>query len=413
MPKLIKGVAFDHPRIMKPLQASAAAFMSRFPDTRIEWVKNSLAEFEETSLCQNSERYDIFAFDHPLIGDSVVDGCILDLEEIRPGLIQDLRFRSMGLSLDSYVYGNSLFGVPFDGASQNSAWVRSSFIERKPPTNLGELSSFVSQHGESSVALPLSPAHSSSTFLTIAASSGEIAEKESFLMEPARLMKAYEIFSAIVKLSDPQSVFHDPISLLNEMSEGSQVLFSPYIFGYGIYSSSSFSKEPLSFGSALSIDGSPTRSVLGGAGIAISSQSGQPDLALDYVEFLVSDECMTEIVGPNNGQGGIQAGWGAGADPEMANYFFGSTSDSIRSAFVRPRYRGFVNFFSELGAYLTDSVKKQIDSDIAVKHILDLFDNLCETTPLLSELSTTPNARGSKTPASKFAVGLREAGDLS
>ena len=409
MHRVIRGVAFDHPRIVHPLRASAHAFMARFPEVRIEWVKNSLAEFEETSLCENSERYDIFAFDHPLIGDSVIDGCILDLEEMRPGLIADLRGRSVGLSLDSYVYDNSLFGIPFDGAAQNSAWVRSSFIERKPPSNLGELSSFVSQHGKSSVALPLSPAHSASSFLTIAASSKRITESANFLMEPGRLIKAYEYFSVIVRLSDPSSIFHDPISLLNEMSEGSPVLFSPYIFGYGIYASSSFSQVPLSFGPALRVEEWAARPILGGAGIAISSQSSQKELALDYLEFLVSEECMAEIVGQNHGQGGIEAGWGSGTDAEMKQFFFSPTSDSIRSAFVRPRHRGFVDFFSELGSYLTSSVQKQIDSDIAVKHILELFDNFCKQDPFLSELSKAPNPVSSKTPVSKFTGGTGEA----
>lgn len=412
MIRRITGVAFNHPRIIEPLRASAQSFMEKNPRTRIDWVQNSLAEFEETSLRLNSERYDIFAFDHPLIGDSLVEGGILDLEEIRPGLIESLQERSLGFSLDSYIYSESLLGVPFDGASQNSAWVRSKFTGVQPPTNFSELSDFVDANGRTTVALPLSPTHASCTFLTIAASSLPILDADDFLMDRDRLVMAHSNFKALVGMVDPISFSMNPISLLAEMSEGSSFIFSPYVFGYGIYSSSDFASNPLSFGAALSVDGSPASSIIGGAGIAISKKTHDPDLAMDYLDYLVSDASMTEIVGPHRGQGGIESGWGDGANEEMSEYFFGPTYSSMKSAFIRPRYSGFVNFLSELGSYLTSSVAAGTDSEIAAKKIIGLFEDYCVVDPLLSERAAISQRLNIENPSSKLTGGLKEAGSL-
>lgn len=395
----LSGVAFAHQRIMEPLRHAAAAFSARYPSVEISWSAHSLQKFEELSLCELSERFDFFAFDHPLLGDVLPHGCVVDLEAARPGIRERLAPLSLGLSLESYEVGASLYGVPFDGAVQSAAWVRNHVRSDSVPASLTDLEAFVKRHGRESVALPLQPAHAGCTFLTIVASVKPLqADEIRFYLDPSRVTRAYEMFCALTTLSSPRSIELDPIHLLEEMSAGDGVLYSPFVFGYGTYASATPGSESLSFGPSLPVSGEVNHALLGGAGIGISAQSTDQSIALDFIEFLMSDEVMIEIVGPHRGQGGLRNGWGGGSDPQMKKFFFEPTREAMETGVVRPRFAGFVNFLYSLGAELTSYARAGKTASEAIALINSLFEKNISEDPLLEALVPSPETTGQFAP---------------
>lgn len=382
MARRLAGVAFSHPRIMEPLEAAAKLFNSKHPEIEVQWQGHPLKDFEELSLQNISKRFDLFAFDHPHLGEELEEGSVLDLESLKPGISERLQALSLGLSLESYKVGGKLFGVPFDGAVQSSAWVRENFQNETPPRNMSELQKFVVRHGRESVALPLLPAHAGCTFLSLTASVAPLlAGDQRFYLQPARVAQAFQIFSSLVSGSSTRSRSLDPIQLLEEMSQGSGVQYSPFVFGYGTYSSGGFCKIPLSFGPSLSVGRGINRAVLGGAGIGVSAYSENRDAALEFAEFVMSGQVMPGVVGAHRGQGGLLSGWGVSDELEMNEFFFSSTQEAMEAGIVRPRFAGFVKFLGELGDRLNYWVGHGTNQDYVAAEIQRLFSNHCDENP--------------------------------
>jgi multiple sugar transport system substrate-binding protein len=165
------------------------------------------------------------------------------------------------------------------------------------------------------------------------------------------------------------------------MSQGSEVKYSPFIFGYGTYSSGAFCKIPLSFGPSLSVGRGINRAVLGGAGIGVSAYSENRDAALEFAEFVMSSEVMPGVVGAHRGQGGLLSGWGVSDEPEMNKFFFSSTHESMEAGIVRPRFAGFVKFLGELGDRLNYWVDRGMHQEDVAAEISTLFSSHCEENP--------------------------------
>jgi multiple sugar transport system substrate-binding protein len=387
MTDVLKGVTFSHPRIVQPLLAASAMFAEKEPGTVIEWTEHSLQDFEELSLCKISERFDVFAYDHPLIGDAVGQGCVVDLEEARPGMIARLRQSSLGLCTESYVVGNKLLGVPFDGAVQSSAWVTARFSNGGPPLQLTDLIAFAADDGRESVALPLLPAHAGCTFLTLAASVSELGpEERRFYLDASRIRGALASLKVLIDHSSPRSVDLDPINILDEMSSGGPVQYSPILFGYGTYASSVLNVHPLSFGRAISVGGLPSQALLGGAGIGVSENSKYREKAIDFAEFVTSDPVVHKAIRENRGQSGLKTGWQSSVDVAMDKNFFDATRDAMATGIVRPRFAGFVSFLHELGEAVVHMVQTETPPEQAAHSIGLLFTERCLTDPLLEAI---------------------------
>lgn len=376
--KSLKGVTFAHPRIVRPLVAAAKRFEEFHQNVSVVWVEHSLEDFEVLSLLDLSERFDLIAFDHPLLGDAMEPGCLLNLEDERPGLIASLEARSLGLSLESYKVGDALFGVPFDGAAQVSSWQVSGFHKVPPPRDLSDFLRFSSENGLESTAIPLLPAHAGCTLLTVAASVQELTARDRrFFLNRARLATAFDIVRTISQHSSARSFDLSPIALLDEMSTGSKVAYSPFTFGYGTYASSRESTSPLAFGESLRVSPGINRAVLGGAGIGVSSFSPHRKLAAEFAEFLVSSVVATGIAPQNFGQPGTRDGWDAVVDPQMKEQFFASTLGVMETGIVRPRFPGFVSFLTTMGANLVDCINSGASPDHFAQETLDLFAEKC------------------------------------
>lgn len=393
MTRTLRGVTFSHPRIVRPLQAAARLFESRHPDVRVVWEEHTLQAFEEVSLAVLTKRFDILAFDHPLLGSALRDDCLEDIAAQHPGLRDRLQKQSMGLSLDSYRVGERLYGVPFDGAVQVSAWQSTAFTEKPAPRTLNEYVEFSSQYGTAAVGLPLLPAHAGCTFLSVAASVSPLETDDvRFFLDPVRMTAAWHFLGKIVQHSNERSFTLDPIHLLDDMAAGGDIVYSPFVFGYGIYASSDAVHERLEFSDSLRVTDKPNRSLLGGAGIGVSRSSPHIELAAELVTFLVGDDVMTDIVTANHGQGGIRAGWKSPHDTAMEENFFASTKQAMGEGIVRPRFIGFADFLQAFGEEVVSTIRRSAPVEDFIRRTHDIFATHCEVDDRLEAIiGSQPN----------------------
>jgi multiple sugar transport system substrate-binding protein len=156
--------------------------------------------------------------------------------------------------------------------------------------------------------------------------------------------QALQLLRELVQLSPPGSLDRNPIRTWQLLADSDTVAYCPFAYGYSNYSRDGYAASVLRAGALVTFNGKPLRSTLGGAGLAISRTSKHPKQALAYAEFVASPRVQGTLYAQSGGQPGHRAAW---LDPALnaatAN-FFRNTLPTLDSAWVRPRFAGFIAF---------------------------------------------------------------------
>ncbi len=100
----------------------------------------------------------------------------------------------------------------------------------------------------------------------------------------------------------------------------------------------------LAYDDVPSFDGRATGSQLGGAGIAVSAHSKNPELAAKIAVYLSSAEAQRGPYTERHGQPGNLRAWLSPRMNDITHGFFRNTLRSIEGAWVRPRLVGWPDF---------------------------------------------------------------------
>jgi multiple sugar transport system substrate-binding protein len=90
--------------------------------------------------------------------------------------------------------------------------------------------------------------------------------------------------------------------------------------------------------------------MLGGTGVAVSRHSTHQPEATAYAKWLVSAEHQRGTYFRKGGQPASLAAWNDQSVDTAADGFFSGTLQTLQTAYVRPRFDGFVRFFEAAGA---------------------------------------------------------------
>lgn len=102
----------------------------------------------------------------------------------------------------------------------------------------------------------------------------------------------------------------NPIEVLDELAGSGDAVYSPLLFGYSNYARDGFRSNVLHFADMPIHDGCPPQgSILGGAGIAVSSRCSQPEVAAARATWLAGAQVQTSTYVANGGQPGNRLAW--------------------------------------------------------------------------------------------------------
>jgi multiple sugar transport system substrate-binding protein len=102
--------------------------------------------------------------------------------------------------------------------------------------------------------------------------------------------------------------------------------------------------------------------MLGGTGVGISKLSAHQSEAIAYAKWLVSPEHQR---GDYFREGGQPASLGAWLDKSVnaaSGDFFSGTLLTLQTAYVRPRFDGFVSFFEAAGIQINRCLRGEIQN---------------------------------------------------
>ncbi|MFI5694098.1 hypothetical protein ACIA58_19785 [Kribbella sp. NPDC051586] len=315
----MRGLTWDHPRGRDALVAAAPDWLT--------WDVHPLSGFESTPIEQLAERYDVIVLDHPHLGDALRYNCVQPLDEI----VDDF----VGPSLASYRMDGKLWALPLDAATQVAATRVD--LAGAPPRLWSDV---IELSRRTPVALSLAGPHALLTFASICVALGEEPE---FVPTPTA-QRAFELMTELAGRAPQHSLSLDPIGLLEDMTSDDTVAHCPLVYGYVNYASVKLDR-PVTFTDAPSDrPGSRPGSTIGGTGLAVTKRcSLTPELA-DHLRWLLSATVQESFIPEHSGQPARLSAWTSDQVNAPVADFYRATLRTIASAWVRPRYAGYIAF---------------------------------------------------------------------
>jgi multiple sugar transport system substrate-binding protein len=340
----LRGITWNHSRALPPLVATSQRFEEKHPGVRIQWEKRSLHEFGHANIVTLARNFDLLVIDHPMAGDAEATGVLADLlPMLGSEEIKDLQQDSIGPSFSSYVYQDKLYALPIDAAAP-AASSRPDLFEQH---RLGEpkLWSDVMELARSGwVWMPGFSADLFLNFMGLCVSRGStVAANQEQLVDSEIGTHCLEQILELAALM-PENIYGaNPVALYERMSTEDSFAYCPFAYTYSNYSRAGFGARHVRFSNPVLLEANlPMRTVLGGTGIAISADCDETALALEYSLFVAGHSCQSTLYGLAGGQPARRSAWHDPLLNQITDDFFARTASSVETAYVRPRYPGYV-----------------------------------------------------------------------
>ena len=366
---LLRGITWNHSRALPPLVAAAQRFEEQHPGVRIEWQRRSLHEFGHADLATLARTFDLLVIDHPMTGDAEATGVLTDLlpllslEELK-----DLQDDSIGPCFSSYNYRGKLYALPIDAAAP-AASCRPDLLTRHGLEEPQIWDHVISLARLGWVRMPAFSADLFLNFMGLCVSRGSaIASSPDQLVDPETGTHCLEQLRELAALMPVEIYRMNPIALYEQMADDDTIAYCPFAYTYSNYSRNGFAAKLVRFSNPVALDeNTPMRTVLGGTGIAISTGCKETALALEYCLFVAGRICQSTLYGICGGQPARRSAWRDSLLNRITGGFFSRTTSSIETAYVRPRYPGYVGLQEGAGQTIAEycghhgSTRKALD----------------------------------------------------
>lgn len=365
------GVAWDHRRCWGPLE----------DDPAVRWSRRSLYSFGEGDLSEFTPTNDLIIYDHPFTGDVARNGLMLDLlPYLSASDINMLEGNQVGQSYKSYFFEGGLYALPIDAAAVTAAWRPDllSEVNADVPETLDDVVSLGQKMRAVGkwVGWAAKPTDLMCSYVTIAASLGAAPGRENgpFVSREVSL-QVLDLMRRLAEIAHPHSMTWNPIQLFDYMSANDDIVYTPFAFNYVNYATAE--SRQLSFGSVpRAATGMLARGLLGGAGIAVSAQSKNPEVAAAQALRLVLPEFQAGEYVRKGGQPGMRAAWISDDADARTNGFLSGCLPAMDAAYLRPNIPGFVPFFHDATYEITKAVTGEITHEDFWAWLTETYDAL-------------------------------------
>jgi multiple sugar transport system substrate-binding protein len=336
---VLKGMTWNHPRGLDSVVACNALLEERFGVT-VEWTARSLLDFGDQHVREFAPGHDLMVIDHPHVPDGVVDGALMAMDELLSSeQLEELALESAGPSHESYRFRGQIWALAIDAATQVSVY-RPDLTDGVPPF----WSDVLSDARKGRVLWPHKPVDAFSTFATVSAQWGSpLGSGESFLNEDVT-REVMEFLLAFASLVPEFCQSSNPFEVAEMLVSSDDYAYAAPLYGYTNYSRHGFRSRVLAYDEVPSFDGLASGAQLGGAGIAVSAHSSQPEKAAAVAAYLSSAEAQNGPYTEMHGQPGNLRAWLSPAMNSLTTGFFRNTLRTLERSWVRPRVVGWPDF---------------------------------------------------------------------
>jgi multiple sugar transport system substrate-binding protein len=377
----LTGTTWRHTRGYLPMVATAQRFAELNPEVLIRWDFRSLQQFADFPIQELAKRYDLLVIDHPFSGYAAAHDVLAPLDEWLPAsFLTEQASHSVGLSHQSYSYGNHQWALAIDAATPISGW-RPDLLERAKAQVPETWSELLELAARGMVAVPAIAIDSLMHFYMLCGALGENPFQDTGRIVAEDIgAQALSMLRKLLSVCGPECLARNPIATWQLLSEGDTVAYCPFAYGYSNYSRRGYSRHQLQVGGLVSLDDTSTvtvksalvrsrlssgteprapasgriespgqrtsafRSTLGGAGLAISNRCQHKPVASQYAQFVAGGDCQKSLYFDSGGQPGHRQAWLDTEVNRRSNNFFRDTLPTLDSAWLRPRFDGYLDF---------------------------------------------------------------------
>tara|TARA_B100001079_G_scaffold154570_1_gene132447 strand:- start:1246 stop:2391 length:1146 start_codon:yes stop_codon:yes gene_type:complete len=372
---VLKGIAWDHPRGFDPMVATAKEFANRYPEVEIVWDKRPLQAFADRPIENMAFEYDLMVIDHPHVGEASRKNLLLELDSFNEfkDKIDILSKNSVGLSYQSYHFNNHQYALAIDAAAPVAAY-KIGALDELPFT----FEQVLSLAEKSLVIWPAKPVDAISCFNTIAANIGHaINSTEHEFIDRGIGITILKMMKKLSSLVPKDCLEMNPINALDYMSSNNDKVYCPLLYGYSNYSRKNFRDGLIKFTNIPSFDENINNckgAQIGGTGLAISKETKNIEIALEYVFWVASEECQKNSYYYLGGQPAHIEAWKDKNINNNCNNFFINTLKTLENAWLRPRFDGYMYFQDIAGTIINDYLKNDKQADITIDKIIMEFE---------------------------------------
>ena len=365
----LRGMTWDHSRGFDPMVATSQAYAKAHPGVTITWEKRSLQAFADRPIGEMAGTYDLMVIDHPHVGEVAWAGNLLPLDgQGREAELADLARHSVGLSHPSYEFDGHQWALAIDAATPVACF-RPDRLDRAP-RRMDEVMA-LARAGQ--VGFALIPLTALMTFFGLARNLDlPVAETADRLLPREGGREVLAALKGLSDLVDERCFTLDPIGIYDWMGRDADApAYSPFGYGYTNYSRHGYRTHLITFADAPGFgDNGPRGTVLGGTGIAVSSETRHPEVAVDYAFWIAGASCQRGLFFTSGGQPGHALAWEDEACNAAAGEFFRNTRETLETAWLRPRYDGYMGLQDRGG----DIVFAHLTGRVGAEDTLDALD---------------------------------------
>ena len=368
----LKGMTWSHPRGYDPMIACSKLWADK-TGVVIDWEKRSLQDFESFPVEDLARAYDMIVIDHPHVGEITAQQCLTPLDiPGREAVRTALAAASVGSSYESYNWAGRQWAFPIDAAAQVQAW-RPDLIDEAPK----RFAEVMALAREGRVMIPMRPPHSLMTFFTLAANLGTpcATDKPGEMIAVEAGKRVYDLISDLMQCVPQECWEMDPIAVSERMSEpDSPIACAPLLYGYVNYGIEGFRPRRLAFADIPAAgDSGPRGSTLGGTGIAVSAFTKHAPEALDFAYWIAGADVQRGPFAAAGGQPGHAAGWDDDGVNAATGDFYRNTRRTLETAWVRPRYKGYMPFQNDASERINKGLLSGEDGRSVVADLNAMF----------------------------------------
>lgn len=333
--------------------ATAQRFEELHPEVAVSWGTRSLQSFADQCVEDLARGYDLLVIDHPSCGHAARSGVLAPLDDLLPAeFLRDQERNSVGQSYTSYLWNGHLWALPIDAAAPVSLY-RPDLLHRFSVTLPRTWEELMDLARRGFVAVPGLAIDGLMHFFMLCIALGEEPfAADDGVVTPEAGARALQLLRELLQACPPDCLEANPIAVWNRLSSADDAVYCPFAYGYSNYSRRGYGTYVVEAGELVSFGGRPLRSVLGGAGLAISSRCRDLPAAAAYAKWVADPECQRTLYFDSGGQPGHRAAW---LDPEVnrrSHGFFEKTLPALDRAWLRPRFDGFIEFQDRAGRLL-------------------------------------------------------------
>ncbi len=365
---MLRIVAWDDPRCVQPLEAACRTWSDRHSE-ECRIIRRPLTAFNDQPLSELAPISDVMIIDYPHVAQAIAENAITPIcDLLQPNAIETIRSGSIGPAQDSFVVDGQDVALASDAACQVAAF-RPDVLDdlgADVPSDWKGVFALAERHA-GSVAVPLYHTDAISCLFSLTAGSGAAPDGgAAFFPDRTAAEDAVDLLIRLAASVDPVCWQCTPQKLYAHAGAGGTIAYLPLTFGY------TWLTAPDKGGWRFGAPPAGCGSLLGGAGMAVSSQAQDPAKAAEFAEWYCAADCQRDAAF----NGGQPAGLSAWTDPpadDANGGFFSATFATQEQAYVRPRAAWWPAVQTAAGEALVTSMRSAKNAEAIIGELENIY----------------------------------------